>query len=55
MSKCTGMASVSLKPCISRTLGTREFILGTAIEIGMVYPQTGNESLPVSGHGGTCN
>ena len=29
------------------------FIFGTAIEVGVVRHQTGNESLPVSRHGST--
>ena len=37
------MASATLKPHISRTLADREFILGTAIEVGVVYRWTGNE------------
>ena len=45
------MASVTLKPRISRTLGASELILGTAIEVGVVYHQAGNESLLVGGHG----
>ena len=40
-------------PRISRTLGARSFIVGTVIEAGVVYPQTGNESLPVGGRGDT--
>ena len=47
------MAPANLKPCILRTLEAREFILSTAIEAGVVYSQTGNESLLVSGHGST--
>ena len=47
------MASATLKPHISRTLEAREFILVALLEVGVVYHQTGNESLPVSGHGGT--
>ena len=43
------MASAALKPCFSRNLGARELILGTAIDVEVVYCQTGNESLPVSG------
>ena len=46
------MTSTNLKPCILRTLGARELILSTAIEVGVVYLQTGNESLLVSGRGG---
>ena len=37
------------------TLGARELVLGTAIEIGVVYLQTGNESFPLSGCGSTCD
>ena len=47
----TGMASATLKPYMSRTLGAREFILSTAIEVGVVYHRTRNDTLLVSGHG----
>ena len=47
------MASATLKPCILRTLESRKVILGTAIEVGVVYHQTGNESLLVYGRGVT--
>ena len=45
------MASTTLMPCISKTLGARVLILGTVMEVGVVYRQTGNESHPVSGRG----
>ena len=45
------MASTTLKPRILRTLEARKFILGTAIEVGVVYRQTGNELHPVCGCG----
>ena len=48
-------ASANLKQHISRTLQASELILGTAIEVGVVYLQTGNESHSVSGCGITCN
>ena len=44
------MASATLKPRISRTLGGRELNLGTAIEVGVVYLQTRNGSFLVSGY-----
>ena len=47
------MASATLKPRILVTLGARVFILGTVIEVGVVYSQTANESHPVSGRGTT--
>ena len=55
LAKCAGTASATLKPRILRTLGAREFILGTAIEVGVVYLQTGNESLLVNGSSGMCD
>ena len=39
------MASVTLKLCISRTLRTREFILGKLIEVGVVYNNRGGKGL----------
>ena len=47
------MASAKLKPRISGTLGARVIILGTVMEVGVVYCQTDNESHPVSGRGAT--
>ena len=49
------MASATLKPHISRTLEARKFILGTAIEVGVVYRRTGKESLLVCGCSLTCD
>ena len=49
------MASATLKPHISKTLEARKFILGTAIEVGVFYHQTGNESLLVCERGVTCD
>ena len=49
------MASATLKPRISGILEARKFILGTVVEVGVVYRQTGNESLLVCGRGITCN
>ena len=51
--KCAGTASATLKPRISRTLGARKLILGTAI--GVVYLQTGNGSRAVSRRSVTCD
>ena len=47
------MASATLKPRISGTLRARAFILGTVIEVGVVYRQTGNASHPVNRRGAT--
>ena len=43
--QCAGIASKPLRLWISRTLGDKEFILGTVIEVGVFYIQTGNEVL----------
>ena len=43
------MASATFKSSIARTLGARVFNLGTVMEVGVVYCQTGNESHLVSG------
>ena len=44
------MASATLKSRILRTLEARKLILGSAIEVGVVYRQAGNESYLVCGH-----
>ena len=44
-----------LKPHTSKTVRAREVILGIAVDVGVVFLQTGNESLPVSGCGNTYN
>ena len=36
-------------------MGATKFILGTIIEVGVVYLQTGNGSLPVGGRGNASN
>ena len=40
---CAGTVSANLESWISRTLGPRELIFGTAIEVGVVYLPTRNE------------
>ena len=49
------MASAVLKPQISKTLGTRQLILGIATEAKVVYFLDVNKLFPVRGHGRMYN